>query len=192
MKISTSVCTPLFILLVKLSAYSQISGTVGIAVPDHQLARIAEIGPTIGINYDRKLGTRFKASVNTYFTHFGDVSDQSGASGYKMSGLPIMGGIKFFPLSGNFLSKLFVSGKVGGQFTFYKSYTYSIQESINYSSKELDFSYSPGLGVDFKWAYIEYDQLFVVNPNNHQLVRSMSYSNFRISVYVFGNHRKRD
>jgi hypothetical protein len=159
-------------------------------VPDHQLARIANIGPTIGLNYDHKLGTRFKVSVNAYFTHFGDVSDPSGASGHKMSGLPIMGGIKFFPLSGKFLSKLFVSGKVGGQFTFYKSYTYSIQESINYSSKELDFNYSPGLGVDFKWAYIEYDQLFLVNPNNHQLVKSVSYSNFRISVYVFRNYLK--
>ncbi len=164
-------------------------GNLGVSVPDHQLAQIAGTGPSFGFNYERKLGVRFKARASTCFTHFGDVSYPSSSptpsTVYKMSTLPVQVGLKFYPFMKNFWAKIFISGQLGGQFTFYKSNSYGIQESIYYSSQALDFSYMPSIGLDLNGVCFEYEKQFVVNPHGNQLVQRVSYSNFRFSVKIF-------
>ncbi len=176
---------------VNIPSVAQLYGEAGVSIPDSKLENIAGTGVTIGLNYERKLGVKFKARLSTAFVYFGSKHypplgvpvGQPVSLDYRTSMLPVQVGIKFFPFSKFLGGKLFIGGRLGVQAVFFESDNIGYLESVFYKSQELDFSYVPSVGFDLKGACFEYEQQFIASRGN-QLLKSVTYSNIKLSVKI--------
>lgn len=171
---------------------AQLYSEAGISVPDSNLKNLAGTGLTLGLNCEYRLSDKFKARVSSAFVYFS--TKHYGALGipkgrpltldYKTSMLPVQLGIKFFPFSKFLGGKLFISGRLGIQAIFFESNSIGYLESVLYQSKELDFSYVPSIGFDFKNVCFEYEQQFIASRGD-EFLKSVTYTSFKLSVKIF-------
>ncbi len=160
---------------------SQLYGALGISTPDKNLSNITGNGLLFGVSYHHKVGEKFKLLGSSSFIlfeskHYPDNLPVGTPISwdYKVNMLPLLFGASFHPFNGRFTRNLFVSGKAGGQWIFFKSDNIGFQESVYYVSKELDFSYSYEFGLDLKGFYIAIANIRIASRGN-TLIKSTGY-----------------
>ncbi len=155
------------------------------------MSNLAGEGVSLGASYRHVLSKRFELTGSTSFIFFHSKHYPAYTPvgipvslDYKVNMLPLLVGASFHPFNGRFTKKLFLSGKVGGQWIFYKSDDLEVQQSTYYTSKELDFSYSYEVGIDLTVFQLLFASTFVVSRNDN-LVNKINYFNITANIRVW-------